>query len=136
MSKGRMGNVAALIVAILLQSAVALAQPGTAKWNFATGAQIYSSPAIGEDGTVFVGSNDSKLYALNPDGSKQWEFTTGGGVSSPSIGFDGSIYVGSSDGKMYALNPDGSKRWEFTAGGAIYDSSPAIGEDGTIYVGS
>ena len=37
-----------------------------------------SSPAIGSDGTVYVGSNDKKLYAINGQtGAKLWEFETG-----------------------------------------------------------
>ena len=30
---------------------------------------IFSSPAIAEDGTVYIGSNDNKLHAINSDGS-------------------------------------------------------------------
>ena len=30
-------------------------------------------PAIGSDGTIYVGSWDNNLYAINPDGgSKKW----------------------------------------------------------------
>jgi len=107
------------------------------KWSFTTGAPISSSPAIGADGTIYVGSNDNKLYAINRDGSQKWSFTTGGPVrwSSPAIGADGTIYVGSYDNKLYAINPDGSQKWSFTTG-YLVDSSPAIGADGTIYVGS
>ena len=56
---------------------------------------MWSSPAIGSDGTVYVGSNDKKLYAINgKSGVKLWEFETGGGVhSSPAIGSDGTVYV-------------------------------------------
>ena len=107
------------------------------RWEFLAGSPVHSSPAIGADGTIYVGSDDGKLYAVNPNGSKRWEFlTTGSGVSSsPAIGADGTIYVGSLDGELYAVNPNGSKRWEFLTGGRVY-SSPAIGLDGTIYVGS
>jgi hypothetical protein len=54
---------------------------------------------------VYVGSSDTKVYALNGGtGQKLWEFQTGGEVSSsPAIGADGTLYVGSSDGKVYAL---------------------------------
>ena len=46
-----------------------------------------SSPAIGSDGTIYVGALDDNLYAINPDGSKKWEFKTGLHVySSPAIG--------------------------------------------------
>ena len=107
-------------------------------WEFGTGDQVLSSPAIGSDGTVYVGSGDNKLYAINgKTGVKIWEFETGGFVdSSPAIGSDGTVYVGSYDKKLYAINgKTGVKLWEFETGDPVY-SSPAIGSDGTVYVGS
>ena len=67
-----------------------------------------SSPAIGTDGTVYVGSNDKKLYAINgKTGVRLWEFITEGAViSSPAIGTDGTVYVGSNDKKLYAIKTD------------------------------
>ena len=112
--------------------------PGMLKWKFTTGFQVESSPAIGTDGTIYVGSWDNNLYAINPaNGSEKWEFTTGSAVvSSPAIGMDGTVYVGSWDYNVYAINPaDGIQKWQFTTGKAV-DSSPAIGSDGTVYVGS
>jgi len=44
-------------------------KPGTVLWEFETGDWVYSSPAIGSDGTVYVGSHDKKLYAIKT-GSK------------------------------------------------------------------
>jgi hypothetical protein len=65
---------------------------------------VTSSPAIGADGTIYVGSADMKLYAINPDGSEKWHFTTQGAIaSSPAIGSDGTIYIGSSDNNLYAV---------------------------------
>ena len=107
-------------------------------WEFETGGIVASSPAIGSDGTVYVGSGDQKLYAINgKSGVKLWEFKTGDGVySSPAIGSDGTVYVGSWDNKLYAINPkSGVKLWEFETGNSV-SSSPAIGSDGTVYVGS
>ena len=70
------------------------------------GGEVHSSPAIGDDGTIYVGSHDHKVYALNPDGSLKWSHTTGGEVrSSPAIGGDGTVYVGSYDQKIYAFGP-------------------------------
>jgi len=124
---------------------------GTVKWSFETGDGIESSPAIGSDGTVYVGSWDNNLYAINPDGTEKWHFTTGGLVrSSPAIGADGTIYVGSAEDSvvnginyhgtcvLYAVNPDGTQKWRFVTGGDIWGvfCSPAIGSDGTIYYGS
>ncbi len=111
---------------------------GTPIWEFETGSPVSSSPAIGSDGTVYVGSNDTKLYAINgKTGVKLWEYKTGGSVhSSPAIGSDGTVYVGSWDNKLYAINgKTGVKLWDFETGDHV-SSSPAIGSDGTVYVGS
>ena len=81
---------------------------GVKLWEFETGGPVWSSPAIGPDGTVYVGSWDKKLYAINgKSGVKLWEFETGGGVeSSPAIGSDGTVYVGSHDNKLYAIKTE------------------------------
>ena len=42
-------------------------KPGTVLWGFETGGGVSSSPAIGSDGTVYVGSWDKKLYAIKTD---------------------------------------------------------------------
>src|SRR5438093_6247735 len=71
---------------------------GTLRWKFATGGKVRSSPAVGDDGTIYVGSLDGGLYAVKPDGIARWKITTGGAVySSPAVASDGTIYVGSSD---------------------------------------
>jgi outer membrane protein assembly factor BamB len=109
----------------------------TLKWSFATDGTVYSSPAVGADSTIYVGSDDHKLYAINPDGSLKWSYTTGGDVrSSPAVGNDGTIYVGSRDHKIYAINSDGSLKWSYHTSYEIYSSSPVLNADGTIYVGS
>ena len=105
---------------------------------FATGGPILSSPSIGADGTIYVGSDDGKVYAVKPDGTAKWAipFATGGGVrTAPAIGSDGTIYVGSRDSKIFAINADGGEQWVWDAAGEV-NSSPAIGPDGTVYVGS
>ena len=109
--------------------------PG-AKWTFQAGGPVTSSPAIGADCTIYVGSNDNKFYALNPDGTEKWHFNTQGSItSSPAIGADGTIYIGSEDNNLYALNPDGSQKWSFATRDGIH-SSPVIASDGTIYITS
>ena len=108
---------------------------GKLKWKYAVrggraaGGQ-FSSPAIGTDGVILVGSTDENLYAVNPnDGKLKWKFTNNGSVGgSPAIGADGSIYMGSPE--ITALMPDGSVQWKFEHQG----DTPAIGADGTLYV--
>ena len=45
----------------------AKATAGVKLWEFETGDGVFSSPAIGSDGTVYVGSYDKKLYALKTE---------------------------------------------------------------------
>ena len=45
----------------------AKATTGVKLWEFETGNEVLSSPAIGSDGTVYVGSFDNKLYAIKTD---------------------------------------------------------------------
>ena len=83
-------------------------KPVTVLWEFETRGSVSSSPAIGSDGTVYIGSGDKKLYAINgKSGVKLWEFETGHVVySSPAIGSDGTVYVGSYDKKLYAIKTE------------------------------
>jgi len=108
---------------------------GKLKWVFSTGAPIHSSPAV-VDGTVYVGSQDSKLYALDAaTGAKRWEYKTGSWVeSSPTIA-NGVVYFGSNDGRLYALDAySGEKLWDFKVKYSIM-SSPAVA-DGVVYFGA
>ena len=126
------------LAVLLLLAVVALAaanEPGTLKWRYQTGDFVRSSPAIGSDGTVYVGSDDNYLYALTPSGQLKWRYQTGGVVHySPAIGPDGTVYVGSFDDYLYALTPSGQLKWRYQTGSYV-SSSPAIGPDGTMYVG-
>ena len=78
---------------------------GNEIWSFKTYHAVQFSPAVGADGTVYVGSGDGHVYALDPaNGNELWSFETGNWVeSSPALGADGTVYVGSGDGHVYAI---------------------------------
>ncbi len=109
-------------------------------WQYQVGGAITGAPAVARDGSIYFGSTDRALYALNPDGTPKWSFTTGGLIDtcSPAVAEDGTVYVGSNDGNLYAFNPDGTQKWThgFNQGATINaaSNSPALGADGTIYV--
>jgi outer membrane protein assembly factor BamB len=96
-----------------------------------------SSPAIADDGTIYMSQGNNWLFALNPAGNMPiWWYDAGDDIhSSPAIAPDGTIYVGSDDNALHAVNPDGSPKWTYDTLGDVF-SSPAIGPDGTIYFGS
>ena len=76
----------------------------TLRWKVSTGLVI-ASPAVGGDGTVFVGSSDGNFYAIDSrTGTVRWSYAVGSAVnSSPAIGSDGSVYFAADDGNLYAL---------------------------------
>src|SRR5436190_8307003 len=41
-------------------------------WPFPTGNEVNSSPAIGVDGTIYFGSSDGRLYAVQTNGTPKW----------------------------------------------------------------
>jgi outer membrane protein assembly factor BamB len=101
-----------------------------------SGSTMASSPAIGQDGTIYVGSADSSLYAVGTDGTVKWRYATWANVqSAPAIAPDGTVYFGTGRNCVCALNTDGTLRWKCTTGGSV-SSSPAIAADGTVYAGS
>jgi outer membrane protein assembly factor BamB len=103
-------------------------------WRFATSGWVDNSPAIDNDGTIYIGAYD--LYAVSPKGTLKWEFDVKGSFSSscPAIDENGIIYAGTkgADEKyLYAINPDGTMNWKYPVSGVR--ASPAIGNDGIIY---
>jgi outer membrane protein assembly factor BamB len=117
---------------------LAIPRGGSApRWSVNRPSGIVTSPAVGSDGTVYIGGDDGKFLALNPaNGAVLWQIDTRTFVtSSAAIGADGTIYFGAGDFNLWAVNRDGSTRWKFSTGSWI-DSSPAIAADGTIYFGS
>ena len=140
-----MRNLFILLSAALSLNGLIAQNPGELKWSYATGGEIYSSPALSVDGTLFIGVNDNvddevnsnRIVALNPDGSLKWESPMGDWAdSTPAISTDGILYIGCWDGFLYAFDCEtGEEVWKFETFGVI-EGSPAIGKDGVIYFGN
>ncbi len=131
---------AALLCVVLGCSAAAPPQPGTLKWKFNTQSRgVYSSPAIGPDGTVYVGGGYGTVHALDPATGEQWwsvMFGNGSVVSAPAIGRDRTVYIGVVIPMYDMFGLDGITgvcKWRRDLGGHI-ESSPAISYDGHIYI--
>ena len=129
------------------------------KWTFPTGARIVSSP-VWRDGTVFFGSDDGNVYAVDAaTGRQRWMARTDGPVpSTPALSGE-RLFALSYDGRLYALDArTGEVLWKFATEGErrfearglhgmqprtqtfadMYDvflSSPLV-VDGKVYFGS
>ncbi|MBN1125133.1 MAG: PQQ-binding-like beta-propeller repeat protein [Sedimentisphaerales bacterium] len=99
---------------------------------------IAGGATIGPDGTIYAGWG-SALYAINPDGSQQWQYDTDGFLAGCAAVSDaGRVFFGSADGNIYAVNSDGSHAWDFNVPGPVGGSvilSPSLGMDGSVYAG-
>jgi eukaryotic-like serine/threonine-protein kinase len=106
-------------------------------WDF-----YLSSPSIW-NGTVYFGSGDSNIYALDANsGALKWRFKTGDVVhSSPAIA-GGTLFIGSWDSYLYALDAaTGKEKWRFKTGEdpdlhnhVGIQASPAVA-DGSVFFG-
>jgi len=118
----------------------ALNPDGSRKWKFDTGHWFKASHAIGTDGTVYAGTEDSMFYSITSTGTEKWALKLDYNLKTcPSIGLDGTIFIGAGGdggfGKFYAINPNGIIKWQVNTSNYIA-SSPAIAPDGTVYIGS
>ena len=103
-----------------LRSQLTISLTARKKWAFRTGA--YVALLAGDRGRrhdLLGLRRRSTLYAVNPDGTHKWKFTTGVNFdSSPAIGGDGTIYVGRGFGAhLYAVNPKGTEKVGKSTGG-------------------
>ncbi|ADE01275.1 outer membrane protein assembly factor BamB family protein [Haloferax volcanii] len=104
------------------------------EWTFEAGDAFWGSPIVA-DGTVYIGSADSALYALDAEtGEERWSFEAGHRIEGTPAYADGVVYVGSYDKHLYALDAGtGEERWSRGFGGLIR-GSPTVW-DGTVYTG-
>ena len=111
------------------------ASGGEILWTAETNESIHSSPTV-VDGTVYVGSSDNNVYALDSStGEELWRFDTDGAVRSSPTVLNGTVFVGSYDNNLYALDSStGEKKWDFSTGGEVLSSPTVAG--GTVFVGS
>lgn len=101
-----------------------------------------SSPTVA-GGTVYIGSGDQHVYALDArTGALKWAFSTGDVVHAAPALANNTVYVGSWDRNLYALDAaTGKEKWRYTTGNdtTIYNqiglaSSPAVA-NGMVFVG-
>jgi outer membrane protein assembly factor BamB len=107
----------------------------TQLWNYTTGSNVNSSPAVVE-GVVYVASYDDNIYALNAtNGEKIWNYDTGSATDSSPAVVDGVVYVAGGDRNVYGLNAsDGTEIWSFYIGNG-WGGSPTV-SDGVVYIGT
>lgn len=96
--------------------------------TYQTGDTVTSTPCVGPDGSVFIGSHDKNLYKLDAQLKLVWTFPTDDQVwSSPAVSDDGAmVFFGSVDKRIYAVHAEsGEQAWAHTTTGRIKSSPGA-----------
>ena len=104
--------------------------PGELRWRLYLGGG--STPAVGDDGTIYIADRPQGFCAVSPSGALKWQVPTSG-LAPPVIGSDGTIYLVAGD--LRAFKSDGSPCWSRTLPGIVM-SCPALGADGSLYCGT
>jgi hypothetical protein len=106
----------------------ALGPDGTERWSVVLEDDFVSAPAIGFDGTLYLGSTNW-IYAFDPVGSLVWKEHWGTHYS-PIVAGDGTLYRGFAD--VSGLVVGGGRTWTYEAKVNV-PGAPAIGFDGRVY---
>ncbi len=102
-------------------------------WTFQCEDEIRGTATL-ENGTIFVGTYDNNLYALNAsNGQFLWKHASEGGIVSRPAVVDGMVLFGSDDGRFYSVSmKNGRLNWTFRAEAPIR-TSPAVAEGRVVF---
>jgi outer membrane protein assembly factor BamB len=125
-----------LYVASLGGTLTALARDdGQVQWTVSLGDRGYSTPCVGSDGTVYVGSDARKFFGITPAGKVRWTLETEGEADTGAILANDGTVVFAAGRMVYDVTPLGYVRWRFAAKRKVF-SAPAIGSGGRVFFGS
>lgn len=128
---GLLAPALAVVVASLPARTLHGQQPGSVKWTAEIGDDVYGTPALGDNGLVYAGSDDDRLYAFDQaTGAKVWDHWAGRNVGTPVVGPDGTVYAISANAVLWACDGDtGAVRWRVEGPGR----TPALDTDGRLH---
>ena len=111
---------------------------GDILWSFDTLEPIRSSPAIGGDDLIYVGSGEGKLFCINPDGSLRWSYQCilegrNDLNASPALGFEG-IYIAGESGEIFFVPYDYPMRAENAGNPRCHVGETDLPSDGAYLV--
>ena len=115
-----------------------LDKDGNLLWNYTVNNIVETSITIANN-TLYFGTFEGNLYAMNLDGSVKWIFNDGLDdpacriYGTPAVGNDGTIYFPAYDYYFFAVYPNGEQKWS-TSLYSTCDTTPVIGSNGLIYV--
>lgn len=125
-----------LYVASLEGSLTAIARDdGAVRWTLPLHERAYATPAVADDGTIFVGSDAKKMLAVTPEGKVRWSLDTDDEADTgAAIAPDGTVVFAA--GRMvYGVTPLAWVKWRFAAKRKVF-TAPAVAPTGRVFFGS
>src|SRR5205085_4661621 len=105
------------------------------RWTVALGDRVYSTPLVADDGTVYVGSDAKRFFAISSAGVIAWKIDLDGEADSgASFDKDGRV-VFAAGAQVLAARRGGDVAWRFTARGKVF-TARAITHEGLGVSGS
>jgi len=123
-------------------------ETGLLKWEHPIGDGYWSTPTIGENGTIYVGGESpdgTSYYAIDSSGTILWNYPINGAFTSAALSPDGAaVYftgIIPGDNKYFLIKVDaqtGGEIWRYKpmGYGHIYTNTPLVGADGVVYIGT
>ncbi len=114
----------------------AVTPAGYVRWRFTAKRKVFTAPAIGPQGRIFVGAQDHRVYALGPDGKTAWTLDLGADVDGgPAIDDSGALFVGTDGDEVVRIDPDdGHVVWRANVGGYVRGTL-SIARNGDVLAG-
>jgi len=127
---------ARLYVATLAGELVALSRDGLERFRVPLGkdkkghpARSYVAPAVGPDGTVYVGSDAGKLLAVTPEGRVKMSVDLGDEVDVAPLVLPGGDVVVAAGKAVVRVDPRGNVVQKFEAKKKVYTAPALVGRD-------
>jgi outer membrane protein assembly factor BamB len=105
---------------------------GELQWTYDCGGNVYSSPVLGRNNDLYIGSADG-LHVLDTEtGEELWSFgeddnLSDGIKSSPILDHDGNVFFGGEDGGLYKVNATGLV-WVLELRDSVGQAGPTLTE--------
>jgi uncharacterized repeat protein (TIGR01451 family) len=113
------------------------ASNGSVLWEYPINGVNYSSFAVDSAGTIYIGTREPAMYAINSNGTLKWRYASPATTwieAPPAVDSSGNVYFVQNIVGLVALDASGNFKWS-KSGYSDYDwPTPLIGPDGAIYV--
>ncbi len=110
---------------------------GTITHTVVVGAAVVAGPAVADDGTVWVATQDGAVQSIGSDGSLEARTDLGASMSPASatlaVGRDGAVWVPTSDDALVCIGPGGTERFR-VAGEGGFLAGPVLTRSGAALV--